>query len=249
MVDRGIVLVTGAGSGIGHASAIRLARDGWRIAGLDWDERALAAARRDFGANATVHALDVADEDAVARVIGEVAGQGALVGLVNSAGIAANVLLADTDVALFRRILDVNVIGSFLVARTAIPHMTRAGGGAIVNIASVSGMQGNMGRTAYGASKGAVITMTKIMAVELAEASIRVNAISPGPVETAMVREHHSQAERDNWLIHLPMKRYGTPEEIAAGIAFLIDGSQSGYVTGQILAIDGGFVSGGTVRP
>jgi NAD(P)-dependent dehydrogenase (short-subunit alcohol dehydrogenase family) len=157
--------------------------------------------------------------------------------------------LADTTVELFRRILDINVIGSFLLGRACAAHMAKRGGGSIVNIASVSGIQGNLGRTAYGASKGAVITMTKVWAAELAESGIRVNAVAPGPVETPMVKAVHSSAGREAWLSHLPLRRYAEPEEIASGIAFLIDGEQSSYVTGHILAIDGGFSSGGTIRP
>jgi NAD(P)-dependent dehydrogenase (short-subunit alcohol dehydrogenase family) len=121
----------------------------------------------------------------------------------------------------------------------------RAAGGAIVNIASVSGLRGNIGRTAYGASKGAVVTMTQVMAVELAPDNIRVNAIAPGPVETAMVRAMHTSEARQNWLTRVPQRRYGEPQEIARAAAFLLDEEQSSYVTGHVLAVDGGFLAGG----
>jgi len=165
-------------------------------------------------------------------------------GVVNSAGIARDLPMLATAADTFRRILEVNVIGSFTVAREAARTM-RGRGGAIVNIASVSGIQGNEGRVAYGASKGAVITMSRVMAVELAPLGIRVNVIAPGPIETPMVREVHNQQVRDTWMATVPMRRYGTPEEIAAAAIFLLDGRKSGYVTGQTLCVDGGFTIAG----
>jgi NAD(P)-dependent dehydrogenase (short-subunit alcohol dehydrogenase family) len=249
MSDKGIVIVTGAASGIGLASARRLAGGGWRVAMLERDEAALAREAAALGGGILQRPLDVTDEAGVKAAVAAVAAEGRIAGLVNSAGIAANIPLEETTVELFRRILDVNVIGSFLVGQAVAAEMAKTGGGSIVNIASVSGMQGNVGRTAYGASKGAVITMTKVWAVELAERGIRVNAVSPGPVDTPMVEALHTTAERDTWLTHVPLRRYSKPEEIASGIAYLIDGEQSSYVTGQVLAIDGGFSTGGTIRP
>lgn len=151
----------------------------------------------------------------------------------------------ETSAETFRKILDVNVVGSFIVARAAIRAMREAGGGAIVNLASVSGLRGNIGRTAYGASKGAIVTMTQVMAVELAAANIRVNAIAPGPVESAMVRAMHTPEARANWVSRVPQRRYGEPHEIARAAAFLLDERQSGYITGHVLAVDGGFLAGG----
>ena len=129
--------------------------------------------------------MNVADEDAVIRAVAAIEAEfGALTGVVNSAGIGRDVPALDTSVDLFRRMLEVNLIGSFVVSREAAKHMRARGGGSIVNIASVSGIKGNEGRVAYGASKGGVLTMTKVMAVELAPLGIRVNAIAPGPIET-----------------------------------------------------------------
>src|SRR5690606_2803964 len=117
---------------------------------------------------------------------------------------------------------DVNVIGSFVVSRAVARRMPEETGGVIVNIASVSGIAGNMGRTAYGASKGAVVTMTKIMSVELAARNIRVNAVAPGPVDTPLVRDVHSPAARRAWIDRVPQRRYAHPEEIATVICFLL---------------------------
>ena len=249
-MDKGTVIVTGGASGIGLAAARRLHGGGWRVALMDRDRSALARAADEIGADGTsTHAVDVTNEADVAQAVAEAGAAGPIRGLVNSAGIAADVPLAETSVALFRQILDVNVVGSFLLVRNVVPLMEAAGGGAIVNLASVSGIKGNMGRTAYGASKGAVITMTKVMAVELAESGIRVNAVAPGPVDTPMVQAVHTSAAREAWLRHVPMRRYAAPDEIAGGIVYLLDDSLSSYVTGHILAVDGGFVAGGTVRP
>ena len=250
MGGRGIVLITGGASGIGYAAARRLRRHGWPVALLDRDEGALSRAAAGLGgSDVSIHPLDVTDEAAVDAAISRVASRGEIHGLVNSAGIAADIPLADTTVALFRRILDVNVVGSFLTVRALVPHLEARGGGSIVNVASVSGIQGNMGRTAYGASKGAVVTMTKVMAVELAASGIRVNAVAPGPVDTPMVEAMHTTAERETWTSRVPLRRYATPDEIAAGIAYLLDDAQSSFVTGHVLAIDGGFLAGGTIRP
>jgi NAD(P)-dependent dehydrogenase (short-subunit alcohol dehydrogenase family) len=108
-------------------------------------------------------------------------------------------------------------------------------------------MRGNVGRVAYGASKGGVITMTQVMAVELASAKIRVNVISPGPIDTPIVRQMGTSVSREMWTRQVPMGRFGEPEEVAQGIAFLIDDAQSSYITGQTLAIDGGFIAGGLI--
>jgi NAD(P)-dependent dehydrogenase (short-subunit alcohol dehydrogenase family) len=241
-------IVTGGGSGIGLAAGKVLLERGWRVALIDRDRPALEAAVSGLPADRTsVHHLDITDEAAVASVVDTVASAGELRGLVNSAGIAADKTLRDTTAELFRRILEVNVIGSFLMTRAAAPHMEKAGGGAIVNIASVSGMRGNVGRVAYGASKGGVITMTQVMAVELASAKIRVNVISPGPIDTPIVRQMGTSVSREMWTRQVPMGRFGEPEEVAQGIAFLIDDAQSSYITGQTLAIDGGFIAGGLI--
>jgi NAD(P)-dependent dehydrogenase (short-subunit alcohol dehydrogenase family) len=121
------------------------------------------------------------------------------------------------------------------------------GKGSIVNIASVSGIRGNTGRVAYGASKGGVITMTQVMAVELAPLGIRVNAIAPGPIETPLVRAMHTEKARADWLSRVPQHRYGTPEEVAGAAVFLLDQRRSSFMTGQTLCVDGGFTAAGVM--
>ena len=192
--------------------------------------------------------LDVTDDAAAGRVVAQVVeALGGIDGVVNSAGIAADVHTLDTPVELFRKILDVNVVGTFIVARAAARVMKDRGGGAIVNLASVAGVRGSKGRSAYGSSKGAVCVLTQVMANDLARFGIRVNAIAPGPVDTPMVQALHSAKDRALWSRYLPMRRYGKPEEIASVIEFLLDGTKSGYVTGEIVAVDGGFSGAGVI--
>ena len=243
-----VALVTGAGSGIGRATVARLLRAGWKVAAIDRDGRALtelaeriAKPRRLF-----TQALDVTNEPATEKAIA-MAGEALsrIDGVVNSAGIAADIPALDTPVDLFRKMLDVNVVGTFIVARAAARLMRNTGGGSIVNISSVAGLRGGKGRSAYGASKGAVIVLTQVLANDLARYSIRVNAVAPGPVDTPMAQAMHSERDRAQWLRHIPMRRYARPDEIANVIEFLLDGARSSYVTGEIVAVDGGFRGAG----
>jgi NAD(P)-dependent dehydrogenase (short-subunit alcohol dehydrogenase family) len=244
-----VALVTGGASGIGLATVRRLRCADWKVAVVDQNDAALDKVRQEFGSTPAVHAasLDVTDERAVdAAVEGALVAFGRLDGIVNSAGIAADIPALDTPVALFRRILDVNVVGTFLVARAAARSM-KDRGGAIVNLASVSGLRGSKGRSAYGASKGAVCTLTQVLANDLARYKIRVNAVAPGPVDTPMVKAMHVDADRALWRRYLPMRRYAEPDEIASVIEFLLDGTRSSYMTGEIVAVDGGFRGAGII--
>jgi NAD(P)-dependent dehydrogenase (short-subunit alcohol dehydrogenase family) len=249
MSEQQTILVTGGASGIGLAIVEAVLREGWRAIVADREQTSLDRCREQLAHSASrvrFEALDVGDEDAVIRSIARWGSEfGPIGGLVNSAGIASDVPVLETSAALFRKILEVNLIGSFIVSREVARHMQAHGGGSIVNIASVSGIRGNSGRVAYGASKGGVITMTKVMAVELAPKGIRVNGIAPGPVETPLVREVHTAEARAEWLHRVPMDRYGQPSEIAGTAIFLLDDSKSSYITGQTISVDGGFTAAG----
>jgi NAD(P)-dependent dehydrogenase (short-subunit alcohol dehydrogenase family) len=247
MADK-VLAITGGASGIGLAIAEAALAEGWCVAVADRDEAALERARgRLDPARGAFAALDVTDERAMEGWIAGLSASGRLAGAVAAAGIAADVPALDTSANLFRRILEVNVTGSFLLARSAGRAMRDAGegGGAILFIASVSGMRGAKGRAAYGASKAAVINLAQVMALELAPQGIQVNALCPGPVETPMVARVHGPETRAQWLRHLPMRRYAAPEEITPTALFLLDGRKSGYLTGQAIAVDGGYAGAG----
>ena len=238
-----VALITGGASGIGLATARLLLKAGWKIALVDRDAQALSRVAGELAAPKRIFTapLDVTDEAAVEKAVAMAAeALESLDGVVNSAGIAADIPALETPVALFRKILDVNVVGTFIVARAAARIMKDRGGGAIVNLSSVAGVRGSKGRSAYGSSKAAVIVLTQVLANDLGRYKIRVNAVAPGPVDTPMVETMHTASDRKLWTRHMPLKRYGKPEEIASAIEFLLDGTRSGYITGEVLAVDGG---------
>ncbi|MBV1798803.1 SDR family NAD(P)-dependent oxidoreductase [Siccirubricoccus sp. G192] len=249
MAER-VLAITGGASGIGLAVAEAALAEGWRVAVADRDPAALERARDLLDpARSSITALDVTDESAVEAWITATAGQGRLAGAVAAAGIAADIPALDTPTELFRRILDVNVTGSFLLARSAGRAMRDSGGGSILCIASVTGLRGAKGRVAYGASKAGVINLAQVMAIDLAPYGIRVNALCPGPVETPLVARLHGPEMRAQWLRHLPLRRYATPEEITPMVLFLLDEAKSSYLTGQAIAVDGGYAGAGLMPP
>lgn len=228
-----VLAVTGGASGIGLAIAEAARAEGWQVAAAD---RTPADG---------VAALDVTDEAAVARWVGGLDG---LRGLVCSAGISAATPVLDAEPALFRRILDVNLTGSFLCAQAAARAMVAGGkGGSIVFVSSVSGLRGVQGRVAYGASKAAVINMAQVLAIDLAPHRIRVNAICPAPIETPMVMKLHDAETRAQWLSRIPAARYGRVEEVAQAALFLLDETRSSYITGHALPVDGGYAGAGVI--
>ena len=245
-----VALVTGAARGIGLATAKRFLADGWRVALLDIERQLLddtVAALADPDHSLAIH-CDVSDAAAVADAIAALQARfGRLDALVNNAGIAVFAPLLETEDQDWNRVLAVNLTGPFLCTKAAAPLM-REHGGAIVNITSISAVRASTLRSAYGTSKAGLAHLTKQLAVELASLGIRVNAVAPGPVDTAMAKAVHSPEIRADYHDAIPLNRYGLEEELAEAIFFLCS-DRASYITGQILAVDGGFDAAGIGLP
>ena len=246
-----VALVTGAARGIGLAVAKRFLADGFSVALLDIEGALLATSVSALARPDTTLALtcDVSDPSAVASAVADVERRfGRLDALVNNAGVAVFAPLMETLDADWDRVLAVNLTGPFLCTKAAVPLMRRHGGGAIVNITSISGLRASTLRSAYGTSKAGLAHLTKQLAVELAELGIRVNGVAPGPVDTAMAKVVHSAEIRADYHDAIPLNRYGLEEELAEAVFFLCS-DRASYVTGQILAVDGGFDAAGIGLP
>jgi NAD(P)-dependent dehydrogenase (short-subunit alcohol dehydrogenase family) len=242
-----VAIVTGAARGIGLATARRLAAQGHSVAMIDRDAPALAEAAAGVEGGAGI-VCDVSDPAAVAAMMAEVTDRfGRLDALVNNAAVAEFAPLGQTDFEMWRRVMATNLDGVFLVSQAAAPALC-ASRGAIVNIASISGLRASTLRVAYGTSKGAVIQLTRQQAAELGEAGVRVNCVCPGPVRTKLAMAVHTPEIIAAYHDAIPLNRYGSEDEIAAMIAFLC-GPEASYVTGQIIAVDGGFEATGVGLP
>lgn len=230
------IIVTGAASGMGRAVAERFAAEGAAIGAIDLNATGIA------GVGATRRALDITDiaalKDAIAALARDLGG---IDGVVNAAGILRTAPLEETDEAMWRRINDVNLLAPAQLCRLVVPHLRAAGGGTIVNIASLGGLRPNATMSAYAASKGGLIAFTKVIAAELAADNIRANALCPGFIATPMTDALYIEdpARRDGTLARLAMNRAGTPQEIAAMALFLTSG-ESSFTTGAVLTADGG---------
>jgi NAD(P)-dependent dehydrogenase (short-subunit alcohol dehydrogenase family) len=242
-----VAVVTGAARGIGLAVARRFLADGHRVALLDIDAPALAEtfAKLAAGERALAIECDVAEPRLVRAAVDRVAARFARIdALVNNAGVAVFKPLLETTYEEWARVLAVNLSGPFLCTQACAPVMLAGGGGAVVNIGSISGLRASTLRVAYGTSKAALMHLTKQQAAELGERGIRVNAVAPGPVDTAMAKAVHTPDIRAGYHDAIPLNRYGTEDEIAAAVAFLCSDAAS-YVNGQTLAVDGGFDAAG----
>lgn len=248
---RRVALITGGAAGIGAAVAEHLARSGMMVVVGDKNvEGAAQTADRinAEGFSATALNLDVGEPESVAQAFRQIDQQhGACDVLVNNAGIARGNLFLDYPLADWDLVMKVNLTGTFLCAQHAARMMQRKNWGRIVNMASIAGMSASVGRCSYGPSKAAIISLTKQIAVELAQFGITANAVAPGPVDTPLTRAAHSDRTRELYHSRIPMRRYGTTDEIASAVGFLTS-EQSGYVTGQVLAVDGGFVVSGLLE-
>ncbi len=249
-LDGKVALVTGAASGIGAATALRFAQEGARIVGFDlkeafdgeWAEAVKTAPAAHFATG------DVRDEAALDAVVADAIDRfGQIDVLMNSAGVAGGGPVHLISVEDWDRVVDINLKGSFLASRAVLPHMLERETGNIINVASVEGIEGFEGGSAYNASKGAVMLLTKNMAIDYARRGIRVNTICPGFIQTPLLGEtFESEAlkpQRDAIVDAHQLGRFGKPVEIANAAVFLAS-DEASFVTGHALVVDGGYTAG-----
>ena len=238
-----VAVVTGAARGIGLAISKKFLEEGFRVAILDIDQKTLSQTMKQFFDTNNVLGLecDVSEPDQVDQSVNRVVEEfGRIDVLVNNAGIAEFKPMLETTYEEWSRILAVNLNGPFICTQACAPIMLKNEGGSIVNIASISGLRASTLRIAYGTSKAALMHLTKQQAAELGNKGIRVNAIAPGPVDTALAKKVHTADIRSDYHDVIPLNRYGLEEEIADAVWFLCSDSAS-YINGQIIAADGGF--------
>jgi NAD(P)-dependent dehydrogenase (short-subunit alcohol dehydrogenase family) len=234
----GWAVVTGAGNGIGSVIARHAVKAGYRVAAWDVDGDAVAALAAELGPECVASVVDVADEGSVAAAVAALPEAPALV--VNNAGVVRFGPLLELSADDWRRAVDVNLTGTFLVSRAAAARMIEAGGGVIVNIASINGIAAAPNAGAYTASKAAVIKLTEQMALEWGAAGVRVNAVAPGLINAGMSEPIFADPEvRHLRQGRVPLGRLGSADDVAETVLFL-GSAKAGYVTAQTIAVDGG---------
>ena len=245
-----VALVTGGASGIGAACVKRFASEGAIVIGLDID----AVPEREWSARGATRfvAADVRDEDAIRTVVSSVLQEQARLDIVvNAAGVEGIGTVIDIDRQEWERVIGVNLTGTFLVCKHVLPVMVAAGGGTVVNLSSVEGLEAIQSQPAYSASKGGVVLLTRNLAIDFGSAGVRVNCLCPGLVRTPMTEMLFDPAIaeiRDRFIAQHMLGRAGRPEEIAAAALFLASDDAS-FVTGHALVVDGGFTAGRRLVP
>ena len=239
-----VAIVTGAGNGIGQCIATRLAQEGASVVVADKDEAAAGKVCEHIiaaGTKAAACRVDICLPESVNAMFEFSRSNFGLAHImINNAGIGSQRHFLETPLDMLHSMLQTNIVGTFLCAQAAARDMVKAGGGAIVNFSSHSGLLGSSGRAAYAASKSGIIGMTRVMAVDLAQHNIRVNTVAPGTVATERIKQSHNDERREAWLRSIPLARYAEPAEIAAAALFLAS-DDAAYMTGQTIAVDGGF--------
>lgn len=247
---RHVVVVTGGARGIGLGIGEWFLRHGYQVALLDIDKATLDTTMQAIGSQDIIgihcdvskpHDVESASQEVLAHF-------GHVDALVNNAGVAVFKPVLETSFEEWRTVLGTNLDGAFICSQVFGRLIVQNGGGAIVNIASISGLRASTLRVAYGTSKAALIQLTKQYAVELGNLNVRVNVIAPGPVETEMAKLVHSVAIRSDYYDAIPLGRYGTVEEMANTVGFLCS-EQAAFINGQVIAVDGGFEATGVGLP
>ncbi len=245
-----VALVTGGASGIGFAVATQLAELGAKIAIADQNHDGAQAAinKLDSKHKNLAIQVDVSSPDDCKNMVATAVDElGKIDILVHSAGVGIEKSFLETTPQEWQRLIDIDLSGTFYACQATAKHMVENRYGRIINLSSTAGIRGGTGRTAYGSAKGGVISLTKVMAVELAQYGITANALAPGAIETELVAKMHSEETRTVYRAGIPLDRYGTPEETAFTAVFLAS-KQAGYITGHILAVDGGFLAAGIMH-
>lgn len=242
-----VAIITGAARGIGLATAHLFLAHGYRVAFVDLDAEELLTATRELP-NSLPITCDISDPESVQHMIATVLENfGRIDALVNNAGVAEFKPLEETDYACWRKIMSTNLDGVFLCTQAAIPALKETRG-AVVNIGSISAVRASTLRVAYGTSKAAVVHLTKQFAVELGDFGVRVNCVSPGPVKTLLAAAIHTPEIITAYYNGIPLNRSATVDDIAETVYFLCS-EKAGYVTGQMIAVDGGFDAAGVGLP
>jgi meso-butanediol dehydrogenase / (S,S)-butanediol dehydrogenase / diacetyl reductase len=243
------VVVTGAGSGLGRACAVKLAQDGANVVAADINDAAVEEtarlATRQNGGRVVPLRADVTDRAAAERMIAvAVMEYGGLDSLVNNAGGSLGIFgrAADVDETDWQRSLDLNLTSVFLGCHAAIPALLERGGGSIVNVASISAIVGSVRMSAYAAAKGGVVAFTRSAALDYAKEGIRVNCVCPGTIDTPLIARNRTHAEQAEMAAAHPIGRFAAPEEIADVILFLLSPAAS-FITGAVITADGGFTA------
>lgn len=242
-LDGKVIMVTGASSGIGRATVEMVRQAGATVAAADLAEIT------GLGNSDSVHKLDVSSESETADVVAQIMeSHGRIDGLATCAGISVEGTVTQFDLEKWHKAIDVNLTGTMLSCRAVLPHMLAAGGGSIVTVASIYGMTGGPGNTPYNVTKGGVLQLTRSLAADYGASGIRVNAVSPGYIETPMTNMlAHAGPVRDAFVgMHL-LQRAGQPEEVGKVIRFLLS-DEASFVTGANIPVDGGFSAAQVIR-
>jgi 3-oxoacyl-[acyl-carrier protein] reductase len=242
MAEKRLAVVTGAARGIGRAIVLELLKQGRKVAGLDLNAQQLAELEsvcKNAGFEVITRCVDITQTDKLTQVLEELAEHNGGIGiLVNNAGITRDKLMIQMDDEDFDRVINVNLRAAFVATRVAARYMVRNKFGRLVHIASVAGVMGQAGSTNYAASKAGLIGMSKSIAREVGKKNVTSNCIAPGFIMTDMTAVLHEQVKETAMNV-IPMRKFGTPEDVARAVAFLAS-DEAGYITGQVLCVDGG---------